>query len=255
MNQFFNLKRFGLLVRKHWADNKKRYGLTVLALVGLFTIWFTFNLMVENHNRLSADMQQITYFFSLFIVGTLYASQYYRDLSWRARGINFLLLPASAFEKFLCSLLYNVVIFFTVFTTTFYLVDFVMIALHNNFPVVKAPEEKAVLNNVLQATFFEYPNKTVIYIVMLFFVVQSVFLFGSVLFRKYSFVKTFISGFVILITFMCLIFLFIRNYLLQHSLSEYDLPEWSRIMIPVLLYAIAPIFWIMTYRKLKAKQV
>ena len=75
--------------------------------------------------------QQITFFLSLFAVGTFYASQYFRDLGSRSKGINFLLVPASVFEKLLCSVLYTVVLFFVVFVAAFYLVDILMVAIAN----------------------------------------------------------------------------------------------------------------------------
>ena len=47
MNQFFSLKRFNLLVLKHWADNRKRYGLSVLAFIGLLIAWFLFIMLTD----------------------------------------------------------------------------------------------------------------------------------------------------------------------------------------------------------------
>src|SRR5687767_7415314 len=106
MNQFFSFNRFKLLVLKHWADNKKRYGLSVLAFIGLLITWFVFTILTGLDDKsMGKAAQQITFFLSLFAVGTFYASQYFHELGSRARGINFLLVPASAFEKLLCSIL------------------------------------------------------------------------------------------------------------------------------------------------------
>src|SRR5215218_3480762 len=102
MNQFFSFKRFTLLVLKHWADNKKRYGLSVLAFIGLLITWFVLTMLTGFDNKpMGKEVQTITFFFALFAVGTFYASQYFSDLGSRAKGINFLLVPASAFEKIL----------------------------------------------------------------------------------------------------------------------------------------------------------
>ena len=123
MNQFFSFKRFSLLVMKHWADNRKRYGLSALAFIGLLITWFVFTMLTGMDDYpMGKAAQQITFFLSLFAVGTFYASQYFRDLGSRSKGINFLLVPASVFEKLLCSVLYTVVLFFVVFVTAFYLV-------------------------------------------------------------------------------------------------------------------------------------
>src|SRR5688572_23843932 len=117
MNQFFSFKRFNLLVLKHWAVNKKRYSLSVLALIGLLILWFVFALIIGDDNKMSIDFQQTTFYFGLFVLGTIYASQYYQDLGSKPKGSNFLLVPASTFEKFICSLLFTAILFFIVFTS------------------------------------------------------------------------------------------------------------------------------------------
>ena len=67
MNQFFSFDRFSLLISKHWADNKKRYLLSVLAFAGLLITWFAFTLVIEDDSdRMSLDVQLPTYFFFPF---------------------------------------------------------------------------------------------------------------------------------------------------------------------------------------------
>src|SRR5690242_17437744 len=127
MNQSFNINRFSLLVVKHWADNKKRYLLSVLAFMGLLIGWYTFTILIDSRFPVGKGLQMVTYFFSLFTVGSFYASQYFRELGSRSKGINFLLVPASGLEKLLCSLLYTVILFFLVFTAAFYLIDLLMV--------------------------------------------------------------------------------------------------------------------------------
>ena len=117
MNQFFSFRRFQLLVLKHWADNKRRYSLTVLAFIGLLTAWFGLTLLMhEDQVPMSQDVQLTTFFFLFFVTGTIYASQFFRDLSSRIKGTNFLLIPASSFEKLLCGILYSALIFPLVFS-------------------------------------------------------------------------------------------------------------------------------------------
>ncbi len=179
MNQFFSFKRFNSLVLKHWAGNKKRYGLSVIAFIGLLIAWFVFMLVVEDDSRMSHEMQAATYFISLFVVGTFYASHYFRDLGSRARAINFLLVPASTFEKFLCSLLYTVLLFFVVFTAVFYSVDILMLSLFNSFVASTGSAAKATLVNVFKVEFFRFNEGGTIYYMPFFFSIQSVFLLGS----------------------------------------------------------------------------
>ncbi|RYZ30012.1 MAG: hypothetical protein EOO10_04345 [Chitinophagaceae bacterium] len=274
MNQFFSFKRFTLLVIKHWADNKKRYGLSMLAFIGLLITWFVFTMLTGmDDTPMGRGAQQITFFLSLFAVGTFYASQYFRDLSSRAKGINFLMVPASAFEKLLCSLLYSVLLFFIVFTAAFYLVDFLMVAIANTLPGSETPAQKVSVINVFKVIILRFNKDSTVNFLLFFFSVQSVFLLGSVYFEKYSFIKTIISGFVGAFILFCFMYFF-TEYLLPDGdypmgfLTAYrvyvdgvrdqliQIPHWIGDVFRFLaMYGIAPFLWIVTYYRLKEKQV
>lgn len=268
MNQFFSVKRFSLLVLKHWADNKKRYGLSVFAFIGLLIVWFVFVLLIDDNEFMDSDIQEITYFFSLFIVGTFYASQYFRDLGSRAKGINFLLVPASAFEKLLCSLLYTVVFFFIVFSGIFYLVDFLLVVVSN---AIGGGHYE--VTNVFKVVFVRFGGDMAVQLLFIFFSIQSIFLLGSVYFEKYGFIKTIICGFVAFFIVICLLFL-LYDFLLPRGeyqegfLTSYrvyvdgvndhlvEIPTWIGKTFGILImYAVAPFLWIVSYYRLKEKQV
>jgi hypothetical protein len=272
MNQFFSFKRFSLLVSKHWADNKKRYVLSMVAFVGLLVAWFVFTILVDSRFPMGTGIQMITYFFSLFVVGSFYASQYFRDLGSRSRGINFLLVPASAFEKVLCSLLYTVILFFVVFTALFYLVDVLMVSITRSFVVMDYPKGEGGILNVFESAKLPFDGKSTINILLIFFAIQSVFLLGSVYFSKYSFIKTVISGFVVFfIGFFFFYFLyemmpnggysngFLTSYLINgNGKDDYlvSIPSWvGKILYYFLMYGIAPFLYIVSYFRLKEKQV
>jgi hypothetical protein len=239
------------VVRNHWVENKKRYGLTVLAFIGLLIAWFVFTLFVsDDGGPMAKDVQNPSYFLPLFVAGTLYASQYFHDLGSRPKGINFVMLPASAFEKMLCALLYTALLFFTVFTISFYLVDSLMVAIANTLP---EQSDKATVVNVFKTKVIQFNDGSALNFVLVFFSIQAAFLFGSVNFRKYSYLKTIISGFVLFLIVMSLLYLFFRPYLyIEQGLTSIP---WVRQLFRVVMYTIAPLLWIMTYFRLKAKQV
>jgi hypothetical protein len=272
MNQFFSFKRFSLLVLKHWADNKKRYLLSVVAFIGLLIAWFVFTMLVDSGYAMGKGMQMITYFFSLFAVGSFYANQYFRDLGSRAKGINFLLVPASAFEKVLCSLLYTVILFFVVFTSVFYLVDILMIALVDSFQATNIHMKDKGVVNIFKAARLPVEGESAINILIIFFGIQSIFLLGSVYFAKYSFIKTIISGFVVFFIVFCLVYFlfemmpdgqYIRGFLTDYRVDNdgkesylVSIPRWpGQILYYFLMYGVAPFLWIVTYFRLKEKQV
>lgn len=272
MNQFFSFNRFSLLVAKHWADNKKRYLLSMIAFAGLLIAWFSFTMLIDSRILMSKSIQMITYFFLLFTVGAFYANQYYRELGSRAKGINFLLVPASAFEKVLCSLLFTVILFFIVFNSIFYLVDIIMVQVAKGITNFDYPDKERGVFNVFEAARVPFDQKSGFNILLLFFSLQSIFLLGSVYFEKYSFIKTIITGFVVFfILFFFVYFLydmmpkgeysngFLTSYRVYHNSSfsyMVRLPDWmGQFMNYLFMYAIAPFLWIVTYYRLKEKQV
>lgn len=273
MNQFFSFQRFSLLVLKHWADNRKRYGLSALAFIGLLITWFVFTMLTGMDSYpMGREAQQITFFLSLFAVGTFYASQYFRDLGSRSKGINFLLVPASSFEKLLCSLLYTVVLFFIVFVAAFYFVDVLMVAIANSLPANEVNRKPEVIN-VFKILLLRFNRDSTINFLLFFFSVQSAFLLGSVYFEKYSFIKTIISGFVGCFILFCLMYFFSQELLPDGDypsgfLTAYrvhvdgvndhlvQVPRWiGEVFRFLVMYAVAPFLWIVTYYRLKEKQV
>lgn len=273
MNQFFSFPRLLLLLSKHWADNKKRYGLSVLAFIGLLITWFVFTLLTRLDKPMGKEVQNITFFFSLFAVGTFYASQYFRDLGSRSKGINFLLVPASAFEKLLCSLLYTALLFFVVFTVAFYLVDALMVAVAHQLPQDMASGEKTGVVNIFKVVIVRFNKDSTINFLLFFFSLQSVFLLGSVYFEKYSFIKTIICGFAAGFLLFCFLYFF-NEYLLpegdypQGFLTSYrvyvvggkdrlvQVPRWiGEVFRFLVMYGVAPFMWLVTYYRLKEKQV
>ena len=273
MSQFFSFKRFALLVVKHWADNKKRYGLSVLAFVGLLITWFVFTILTRLDIPMGREVQRVTFFLSLFAVGTFYASQYFADLGSRAKGINFLLVPASAFEKLLCSLLYTVLLFFAVFTAAFYLVDVLMVAVVNTISGTGKLVDKTQVTNVFNVIIVRFNKDSTINFLLFFFSVQSAFLLGSVYFEKYSFIKTIICGFVAAFVLFCLMYFFNEQLLPEGDyprgfLTAYrvyvdgthdrlvQVPRWiGEVFRFLVMYSVAPFLWIVTYCRLKEKQV
>ena len=251
MNQFFSFKRFQLLVLKHWADNKKRYSLAVLAFVGLLTAWFGLTLLMhEDQVPMSQDVQQTTFFFLFFVTGTLYASQFFRDLSHRTKAGNFLLIPASSFEKLLCGILYSALIFPLVFLAAFYLADSLMVALANaifNF------NEKARVFNVFTIEFFRFNEEWTMSFFPFFISLQSLFLIGSVYFRKHNFIKTIISGFVLWM--ICMLLAFAGHTWIRPLDDAPPLMQGEvAIVILSIVYLVGPLVWWMAYYRLKAKQ-
>jgi hypothetical protein len=279
MNQTFSFGRFSLLVKNHWAENKKKYLLSIPAFMGLLLLWFLFILLTKDWDPMAEGIQQVTYFFSLFGLGIIYASQFFGDLGSRPKAINYLMVPASTLEKFLCSLLYSTAIFFAVFTIGFYIVDVLMVGIANatntgyNEVVSGKTPLKATITNVFYSREFA-GNKgwMSFYFFLMFLTVQSAYLLGSVYFPKYSFIKTTISQLILMLVFFLLIYFLnesvmpnggYHNGLTSYRIERPDqasllvrLPQWlEKVLKYLLMYGLPPLLWLVTYHRLKEKQV
>jgi len=269
MNQTFSFQRFSLLVAKHWAENRKRYLLSILAFISLLFVWFLFVMLTDSSHPLASGLQEITFVFTLFLVGPFYASQYFNELSSKTKGTNYLMVPASALEKLLCSVLYSIVLFF--------IVDFLVILTaniahpsYNNTQLPDGRNLKAVATNMFTIKAGGAGEQSIsYYFLSIFLAVQSAALLGSIYFNKYSYIKTAIS--------LALIFLIVALLEIKILMSFMPkghywgtgfeiyadgtkkvvlLPAWTKTVLELLLFNAFPIiFWITTYFRLKEKEV
>lgn len=276
----FQLRRFLLLVSRHWAENRKKYGLFLLAMFGILVVWLSFILAFSNLTLLDVTMQFVTYYVGLYLTGCIYASTLFSELSSKRDGANFLMLPASQLEKLLCVLLFGVLFFFITYTFLFYLVDIPMVQLSNrmlvnsprNFPnsIVQIPP--GAVYNIISAEQGPIPEKDIHLVLLGFFSVQAIFILGPIYFKKYVLVKS------ILVVLICLLII----VLVEEKVVNFFLPagwmnlhlswvQWDREEHPArfvyLPYPLAPVFigllqlgvplaiWSITYLRLKEKQI
>lgn len=256
MNHYFRFSRFISLVLLHWSENKKRYTLSVLACMGLLIAFFLFSVLTPEQQNSAGNLyvKPISFLFLLFTVGTFYASQYFRDLGSRSKAINFLLLPASTFEKLLCSILYTTVLFLVAFTAVFYLVDLLMSALPNEISGTSEQSGTEAIA-IVSKGWFMFHEDLRINGFLFFLAIQSLFLFGSVYFKKYSFIKTILAGFILFLLLYCSMYA-LNDPQISGDSSRVKITLWieqaHRIFF---MYMLAPLLWILTYYRLKLKQV
>lgn len=276
MNQTFDVSRWWKLVTKHWAENAKKYLLGSLAVAGILAAWYTVAIFTDNARPIYPEIQVATYFTGLFLAGCLYASMIFSEINTRPKGIDYLTLPASHFEKLLVALFNAVVAFFVVYTIVFYIVDFAMVEISRSMFRSKYPgvvdQSKGVVNVF---TIFSDPLSSINpskIILLIFFAVQSAFILGSVYFGTYSFIKTTVTLFIVSLA----VVLFVAKVLVP-TLPErtmywsitslrivemqgpgriVSLPSWiGEVLQYLVMYAFAPLFYIVTYFRLKEKEI
>lgn len=253
MSEFFSSKRFQLLILQHWADNRKRYVLSIVAYIGVLMLWYLVLNLAGQVGPLDQDAQQFSYYCPVFVLGATYASSYFNHFSNQAKGINYLLIPASHFEKILCSVLYTAILFLVMITVCFYLVDLPWAYLTQDNPVPAHSTIRPGVANVFEVPIFEIEGANQGRLIFFYLSGQSVFLLGSVVFKKYSFLLTCIAGLVTALLTLLILYLFNKKEFENDTFELFQ--PWVRTTVVTLTYIIPFVSWTFTYFRLKAKQV
>jgi hypothetical protein len=278
--QYFSFLRFRQLVALHWGSQKRLYLLALPAIAGLLALWGVFLLFMDNYNPFDDGMQAFTYYWGLGLVGCLYSSTIFSELGSKAHGIAWLGVPASTLEKLLCGLLFSTVVVFVAFTLIFYLVDTPLVKIGDELITRQHrlwPGGYPVAPDVVWSLFHGLPGKNpdsdFHVLLVLYFILQSMFALGSVYFERYAFIKTIIAFLV-----FALLFLVLEKQVFAHILpyswkpftltndwitngetlrvKEVRVSTWITGPLAVLLLlGIPPVFWIATYFRIKEKQV
>lgn len=271
MNNTFNLRRFGLLLKRQWLEFGKIYLITLLVTLGIIIAFYA----VPLANKAEFRPDRLDFRLPLFIVlGFLFvsivASNYFAHLGQKARAAIDLMIPASTFEKFLSGILFASVLSVASYILLFYLVDLVFVNKVLSFYSGTTTSSYSVgvngkMTNVTTVTdnvqyfFTKYNPNDFKAVYWAPFLMTSIFLLGSVYFNRFHYIKTAIS---------VMIFSGIWTYIMvkvteglmnnkmpihhNNSGNNKDMAEFWMI---ILLTVLTLIFWSITYVRLKEKEV
>jgi hypothetical protein len=269
MNQVFNTTRAWLMFRKYFGENKKAYALLFLACGASLILLMGVNLSFTNPNLFSEPVQVSYFFIGLILWGCLSASLLFSDLGSKSKAINYLLVPASSLEKLLCTLFFGVLIFFIGYTFMFYAVDVTVVSLAN----AKFGTHWSVINvlaiNRYENIWFEGHTDYLYYI---YFGFQSFFLLGSLYFPKYGFFKTAISLVLVYVFLIFLVMIIMKNFFpsgqFYDGMTFFEVFDstgkdkiirlpfgFTGVLAFFFEYALVVGLWVITYFRLKEKQV
>lgn len=253
--QTFSLKRVYLLIQKTVYENAK------FVLIGLSTIFGIFSVILFLNALGDADAWQNMqgFYVAGFVLSGLFISgMAFTSLRSKEKTMTYLSLPASTLEKFISELLITTVGFAIIYTLIFYAFNFVVF-------IIGAPFN-------LDANIINLFDLHVLEGFMYYVIFQSILLAGAATFRKVPLFFTsftlFIAGVIIMIVVVIIAFS-MKDYFdgLDHvniSLSDthYDVEgemknSFFLFKLPKFMfyYLTAPIFWVVTYLKLKEKEV
>jgi hypothetical protein len=187
MNNTFELKRFGLVFKKLIFE-RALHLIGSFILVALFT-WYIYR-MTTGNTREGMLMPQLEAFGIGLVLGGIYwtftAFSYFSN---KTEGSNYLLLPASHLEKWLCGVL-TLTLFMVVFCLFFRGLDaFYMAKFRENLNSTDYPFNYDRLYNSAKVMDF-WGNNALHFLYFVFFNLTATMAVGALYFNKVALIKT-----------------------------------------------------------------
>ena len=246
----FEPKRFLLLLRNDLMTHFK----TSLIIIGSIIGALSFLVFLANFNGSLSRLHLESFKLVIIPGGYLLTAASFRFLHEKNRSSFYLTLPASHIEKLLSRLVLTTIGFVVGVSALYY----VFSLLASGASVFINGDSLPVFNP------FEHGN---IVLISFYWITQSVFLLGAIHFRSHHFIKTIFS----LWLFIAVIIIFtigvvwlafdvsLFGYNQIYHLKQLGLGDMSqpvfRIMKMLIVYGIAPFFWLISYLKLKEYEV
>lgn len=268
MTKDFSFTRLLLLIKKQWFENAKYYLYGTLALLGLLGVIFLFWLNLGGR-RYDGQSLILIFFVGLFLSGAIFASTSFTMLGNKAKGMYWLSFPASHLEKLICLIFYNFIVFTVVYCLCYFLIEQAAVSYIHH--LVKSNPESFSFQEIdwspaSENLFYLW------YFLYAFFAVQALYLLGSIYFRRYSFILT-----TIITAFLLFCFIFFMKSLSDTSsfglsvnsdnvlyastfqggfLYKYTFGAiLSHALIFLTKFIWAPFFWLVSWFRLKEKEI
>jgi hypothetical protein len=259
-SETLNPRRLGLLLRRDLTFGYRSLLVAMLAVGGFYILSSVVSALARN----LSPVHQGNYVFLLFVGGFIVSSLAFKELHLDPQNVFYLTLPGSPLEKFLSKLLVTS-IGYAVGSLLFYTA------------VSSAAEGINRLIFGYGRPFFDPFDRNVLLAVAVYLVTQSIFLLGSVYFRKVAFVRTslylVLIGIVLsVVTGLAMWFVFRGHATGNRILLEPYFNELGRagdmeaVVVPLaerfllvakILFwaALAPVSWVISYLRLRETEV
>ena len=182
MNQTFNFRRFGLLLKLEIAEKGKNYLMMGGMLIAIMLMLMLPIIFSRQNSQILIFLHALALFMVVMFGGSLYTSLVFSQFGVPATGISAIMIPASRIEKYLGTLFINLC-----FTVPFVLL---FLKLHES--------TIAYANTLLPASENPYkpiPEGFLMYFINLYVIIQGAIFLGSIYFTKFSFIKSAIGFF------------------------------------------------------------
>ena len=269
---FFSLPRFMNLCRKEMVENWRSNVLRMVLMYGVMAVVMVWNGYFEYRYWHSGQIEDpawtfllVVFIWSLWGFGCLSASFTMEKMKTKTSRTSMLMVPATPFEKFFSRWFVFRVVFLVIFLISYKLADYTRFIIYS----LAYPEEKDFIIPVdlshlvgERKTYYTLCRTGLQFGALLsaYFFVQSLFVLGSSIWPKNSFLKTFASGTVIAIVyfllavFMSKMFLENGNYYSENVFTGMSEDTAMSIMIVVGIF-FTLMNWTLAYLRFKESEI
>ncbi len=257
-NNFFSLRRFWLQLKRDMVlySRSVLYLYAAMSLPYLFKILFS--LFTWNFPGFSVFFQSQIYLISLFLIIVILAAVSFKDFRNDLSAQMYLLIPSSAFEKFLSMFLFVFVVNPVVLTVAFYVIDIIFVALAALFG------HQFQLVNVFSSLHNSVVLQTNSILFAQFVGTIAVYFAGAATFKKDAWLKTMLLIFVITTAFFWLVGITVLVYVKLLKIIGLSLEDvvvgvngnlFSSWIVELAYWSVPVVFTIIAYFKVKEKEV
>ena len=268
---FFSLPRFMNLCRKEMVENWRSNVLRMVLMYGVMAVVMVWNGYFEYRGTYKYQEDPawifllVTFIWALWGFGCLSASFTMEKMKTKTSRTSMLMVPATPFEKFFSRWFVFTVVFLVIFLISYKLADYTRFIIYS----LAYPEEKDFIIPVdlshlvgERKTYYTLCRTGLQFGALLsaYFFVQSLFVLGSSIWPKNSFLKTFASGTVIAIVyfllavFMSKMFLENGNYYSENVFTGMSEDTAMSIMIVVGIF-FTLMNWTLAYLRFKESEI
>jgi hypothetical protein len=134
-NNSFSIQRFLLLCKQSFVINKKLIGISLAGFAGTLFMLLLFSQFQAHFRNWGNNEYMVTFIFLFFALGVIYSSLSFPALRSKEKSMAFLMLPASASEKFAFEILSRIVVFVLLMPLYFWLIaNFEGLVVHSIVP-------------------------------------------------------------------------------------------------------------------------
>ncbi len=172
-----HISTISLLVKRQFKEHFRMYGIGFLVLIAF--LFFMFLIVHQWRDSFSGAVQNGVFIIGLFVGGGVFSNAMFSEFSSPQSGIWLLSIPATHAEKVIASILISVVFFLGVYMILFYITDILYLVFTDNLAA-------DTILNPFKNNFYQF--------FFIYFLFNGVLLLGSIMFNKYSFIKTLLAG-------------------------------------------------------------